>query len=104
MSTVAGQQRLTVTFRLWTVLADPGHRLTIAATGFAAAVAAGLCLAKSHHFLHPVAYGVQVAIMVIGAVTAALVWLRRRPMSAIAPLLLALAFAHAIVGLQGRQR
>ena len=101
MSTVAGHQRLSVTSRLWTVLADPAVRLAIAASGFAAAVAGGLYLATSDHLLHPVAYGLQVAIMVVGAVAAALVWLRRRPMSAIAPLLLALALAYAIVALQG---
>ena len=88
MSTVAEQQRLSVTFRLWTVLADPAVRIAIAASGLAAAVGGGLLLATSDHLLHPVAYGLQVAIIIVGAVAAALVWLTRRPVSAIAPMLL----------------
>ena len=101
MLTVAARQRLTVTLRLRTVLADPGNRLAIKASGFAAAVAAGLYLSTSSNLVHPVAYGLQDAVMVTGAVVAALVWLKRRPMSAIAPLLLALGLAYAIVAFQG---
>ena len=102
MSTVAGPQRLTVTLRLWTVLADPAR------TGWRSRRAGSPppwregSLATSDSLLHPVAYGLQVAVMVVGAVAAALVWLRRRPVSAIAPLLLALAFAKAIVACRAR--
>ena len=82
MSTFAEQQRLSVTFRLWTVLADPAVRMAIAASGLAAAVAGGLLLATSDHLVDPVAFGLQVAVMVVGAVQRRRsVWLVRRPVS-----------------------
>jgi signal transduction histidine kinase len=61
----------------------------------------GFLLATSGHLVDPVAYGIQIAIMVLGAVAAALVWLRRRPENRVALLLLALAAAAAAAALQG---
>ena len=61
----------------------------------------GLYLSTIDYLLHSVVYGLEVVITVVGAVAAALVWSRRRPVSAIAPLLRAFAFATAIVSLQG---
>jgi hypothetical protein len=101
MSTIAAPQASPVTLRAWSLLADPGVRIAIAASGLVAAVGGGLLLATSDHLVDPVAYGLQVAIMVIGTVAAALVWLKRRPANGVAPLLLALALATAAVSLQG---
>jgi histidine kinase len=99
-STIAGHPAFPVTPRMWTLLADR-VRIAIATSGLAAAVGGGLLVATSGHLVDPVAYGVQLAIMIIGTVAAALVWLVRRPGNRVAPLLLALALATAVVTLQG---
>jgi signal transduction histidine kinase len=99
--TIAQQQQFPATPRMWTLLADPRVRIAIAASGMVAAVGGGLLLATSDHLVDPVAYGLQVAVMVFGTVAAALVWLARRPGNRVAPLLLALALATATISLQG---
>jgi signal transduction histidine kinase len=101
MSTIAGQPPSSVTFRLWTVLGDQRVRIAIAISGFLAAVAGGLLLARSGHLVDPVAFGVQLGLMVIGTVMAALVWLKRRPLNRVGALLLALALATAALSLEG---
>src|SRR3954454_15108194 len=75
--------------------------MRIAATGVVATVAAGLLVATSGHLVHPLAYALQVAVMLAGAVAAALVWLRRRPGNRTVVWLLAYAVAIAILSLQG---
>jgi hypothetical protein len=101
MSTIVGQPASPVTFRVWTALGDTGVQIAIAAGGVAAAVGGGLLLATSGHLVDPGAYGLQVGSMVIGTVTAALVWVRRRPGNRVALLLLALALATAGLSLEG---
>ena len=101
MSTIAGHQASPIAFRLRNVLADPGVQIAIGVGGVATAVAGGLLLATSDHLVDPVAFGLQVALMVLGTVAAALVWLRRRPASRVGPLLLAFALATAALSLEG---
>jgi signal transduction histidine kinase len=101
MTTLVGQQPSPVTFRMWTVLAAPGVQIAIAVAGFAAAVGGGLLVATSDHLVDPVEYGLQLAIVIGGTVAAALVWLRRRPASRVAPLLLAFALVTAGITLEG---
>lgn len=101
MTTLVGQQPSPVTFRMWTVLAAPGVQIAIAVAGFAAAVGGGLLVATSDHLVDPVEYGLQLAVMIGGTVAAALVWLRRRPASRVAPLLLAFALVTAGITLEG---
>ena len=73
----------------------------LAAGGLLAAVGGGLLLATSDHLVDPVAYGIQIAVMVVGTVGAALYWLVRRPGSRLGLALLALAVATIIIALQG---
>src|SRR4051794_14920732 len=73
----------------------------IVAAGVVATVVAALLLATSGHLVDPVAYGLQVAVILAGSVSAALVWRRRRPGNRLAAWLLAYAVATALVSLQG---
>ena len=98
---ITRQRQLSAGSPISTALADPEARRAIALSGFAAAVAGGLWLSTSRHFLHPVAYGGQLVVTVAGTVAAGLVWLKRRPANTMAPLLLGLAFTTALVALQG---
>jgi signal transduction histidine kinase len=86
---------------LWPLLTRPQARVGIAAGGLAAALGGGVLLATSGHLVDPVAYGLQIATMIIGTVAAVLVWIRRRPGNRVALLLLALALALALASLQG---
>jgi signal transduction histidine kinase len=72
-----------------------------AIAGLFAAVGGGLLLATSDHLVDPIAYGIQVAVMVAGAVAASLYWLVRRPGNRLGLSLLALAGATAVLSLQG---
>ena len=101
MSTIAGQPASHVSFRVWAALGDPRVRTAIAASGVAAALGGGLLLATSGHLVDPVAFGIQVCLMVIGTVAAALVWLKRRPGNRVGVLLLALALSTAALALEG---
>jgi signal transduction histidine kinase len=101
VSTIAGQQASPFAFRLRNVLADPGVQIAIGVGGVAAGVGGGLLLATSDHLVDPVAFGLQVAIMVVATVAAGLVWLRRRPASRVGVLLLALGFSMATLSLEG---
>jgi signal transduction histidine kinase len=101
MATIAGQQSAPVSLRVWAVLADRRVRIGIAASGLLAALGAYLLVATSDHLVDPLAYGIQIAVMIVGTVAAALVWLRRRPANRVGLLLLALALATALVSLQG---
>jgi signal transduction histidine kinase len=87
--------------RLWSLLARPRVRVAVAACGLVASLGGGVLLATSDHLVDPLAYGLQVAITLIGTVAAALVWIRRRPGNRVALLLLVLALALAGIALQG---
>jgi hypothetical protein len=86
---------------VWAVLARPSARAAIAVAGLLIAAGGFLLVATSDHLVEPVAYGLQIAIMVVGTVGAALCWLVRRPGNRLALWLLALAVATAVLALQG---
>ena len=69
----------------------------------AALVAAGggLLLATSDHLAHPIAYGLEVAVIVALSVAAALYWAVHRPGNRVALLLLAYAASTAVISLEG---
>ena len=73
----------------------------VAAAGLLVAIGAGLLLATSDHLVDPTAYGLTVAVTVVGWFSAALYWLVRRPGNRLGLFLLALAVALAAVSLQG---
>ena len=100
-TTVEHQTPVAVRVSLWAVLADPGVRIAIAAGGLVLGIGGGLLVGTSDHLVDGVAYGLQLAIMVIGTVWAALVWLKRRPGNRVGVLLLALALATSAMTLQG---
>ncbi len=87
-----------------TVSAIPVRRdvlIALAIGGVLVAIGAGLLLATSDHLVHPIAYGLMIAVMVAGSFGAALYWLVRRPGNRLGLLLLALGIATAAVSLQG---
>ena len=61
----------------------------------------GLLVATSAHLVDPIAYGIQIAVMVVGWVAAAVYWLVRRPGNRLGLSLLAVAAATAVLFLQG---
>jgi signal transduction histidine kinase len=73
----------------------------IAIAGLVAAAGGGLLLATSDHLVDPITYGAQVAAMLVGTVAAAIYWLVWRPGNRLGSALLALAFATAVLSLQG---
>ena len=73
----------------------------VGAAGIAAGLGGAVLIATSGHLLHPVAYGVELAILVGGTVAVALYWAVRRPGDRTAPILLILAAAYAGISLQG---
>jgi signal transduction histidine kinase len=73
----------------------------IGGAGLVLAVGGGLLLATSDQLLDPLAYGVQISLMVAGTVAAALYWLVKRPANRLGWALLALAAATAVIALQG---
>jgi signal transduction histidine kinase len=75
--------------------------IALASGGVLVAIGAGLLLATSDHLVHPIAYGLMIAVMVAGSFGAALYWLVRRPGNRLGVLLLALGIATAAVSLQG---
>src|SRR5215207_2678804 len=90
-----------MTIRVWSLRLTPRVQLAIAAAGSALAVGGGLLLATSDFLVDPVAYGIQTGVMILGAVAAGLVWVRRRPGNRVGPMLLALALLTVVVPLQG---
>ena len=101
MATLQTEPKAVSPLQVWTVLGDSAMRTAIAASGVVLAVGGGLLLATSDHLVDPVAYGLQMAVLIIGAVAAALVWIKRRPGNRIALYLLAYALAGAVISLQG---
>ncbi len=78
-----------------------GSLAAFAAAGLLVAMGAGLLLATSDHLVDPVAFGLQVAVNVVGWFSAALYWLVRRPGNRLGFFLLALAVATTAISLQG---
>ena len=78
-----------------------GSLAAVAAAGLLVAIGAGLLVATSDHLVDPIAFGLQVAVIVVGWFSAALYWLVRRPGNRLGLFLLALAVAHAAVSLLG---
>jgi signal transduction histidine kinase len=78
-----------------------GALIAIGAGGLLAAVGGWLLVATSEHLVDPHAYGIQLALMLIGTVAAALYWLVRRPGNGLGWALLALAVATGLITLQG---
>ena len=78
-----------------------GSLAAFAAAGLLVAMGAGLLLATSDHLVDPIAFGLQLAVMVVGWFSAALYWLVRRPGNRLGLFLLALAVATAALSLQG---
>ena len=78
-----------------------GGLIAIASAGLLAAVGGGLLVATSDHLIDPVAFAIQLALMIVGTVAAALYWLVRRPGNRLGWALLALAAATARLTLQG---
>jgi signal transduction histidine kinase len=87
-----------------TAVSLPVRRAALAAIGvggLVAAVGGGLLVATSDHLVDPVAFGLQLALMIVGTVGAALYWLVRRPDNRLGWALLALAVVTAVITLQG---
>ena len=78
-----------------------GSLAAFAAAGLLVAMGAGLLLATSDHLVDPIAFGLQMAVTVVGWFSAALYWLVRRPGNRLGLFLLALAVALAAISLQG---
>ena len=78
-----------------------GLLAAFAAAGLLVALGGGLLLATSDHLVDPMAYGLQVAVTVVGWFSAALYWLVRRPGNRLGLFLLAVGVALAAVSLQG---
>jgi len=83
------------------VLATPRVIRAVAVSGLFAGIGGGLLIATSDHLLRPVAYGLQIAVIVVGTVGVALYWALRRPGNRMALALLAYAVAVAGMSLQG---
>ena len=102
MSTVVAEQgSIPTVAAAATVLARRSTRRAIEVAGLLVAAGGGVLLATSGHLVDPVGYGVQIAVMVVGTVAAALYWLARRSDHRLGFALLALAVATAVISLQG---
>jgi signal transduction histidine kinase len=82
-------------------LATPRARTVIAISGLLAGAGGGLLLVTSGHLARPLAYGLEVAVIVVATVGIALYWAVRRPGNRLALLLLAYAACAAGLSLQG---
>ena len=78
-----------------------GWKAAFAAAGLLVALGAGLLVATSDHLVDPIAFGLHVAVMVVGWFSAALYWLVRRPGNRLGLFLLAVAVGTAVMSLQG---
>ena len=83
------------------VLARRHVVIAVATSGLVLGVGGGVLIATSEHLVRPLAYGLQIAIVVVGTVAVALYWAVRRPGNRIALVLLAYATAAAGISLQG---
>ena len=84
-----------------TILARRGVLIAVAIGGLLVAIGAGLLLATSDHLVDPVAFGLVIAVMIVGWFSAALYWLVRRPGNRLALFLLAVAACTVLMSLQG---
>jgi len=82
-------------------LARRNVAIAVGAAGVSAAVGGGALVATSDHLARPLAYGLQVAVMMAGTVGVALYWAVRRPGNRIAVVLLAYAVVLVGIALQG---
>jgi len=73
----------------------------VATLGGLVAVAAGLLVATSGHLVHPVEYGLELAVLVAATTSVGLYWAVRRPGNRIAVVLLAYAACLTGISLQG---
>ena len=78
-----------------------GSLAAFAAAGLLVAIGAGLLVATSDHLADPGAFGLVIAVMVLGWVSAALYWLVRRPGNRLGLFLLAVAVCTVLMSLQG---
>lgn len=102
MTSVAAEHATVSTARVATPIPlRRGALVAIAAGGLLAAAGGGLLVATSDQLLDPRAYGIQLALMIVGTVAAALYWLVRRPGNRLGWVLLALAGATAVLTLNG---
>ena len=83
------------------LLAARRTRLAVAVAGIALGLGGLLIVATSDHLLHPTAYAIVLANLVIGTTLVAVYWAERRPANRIALLLLGVALAGAFLSLQG---
>ena len=83
------------------IVARRGVLTALAIGGLLVAIGGGLLLATSDHLVDPIAFGLHVAVMVVGWFGAALYWLVRRPGNRLGVLLLAVAVCTAVMSLQG---
>ena len=84
-----------------TILARRGVLIAVAIGGLLVAIGAGLLLATSDHLVDPVAFGLVIAVMIVGWFSAALYWLVRRPGNRLALFLIAVAACTVLMSLQG---
>jgi signal transduction histidine kinase len=82
-------------------LARPRVRTAVAISGLAVALGAGRLVATSGHLVDPLAYGLEIAVIVGATTWIALYWAARRPGNRVAVGLLAYAAFIACLSLQG---
>ena len=78
-----------------------GVLIALAIGGLLVTIGAGLLVATSDHLVDPIAFGLQVAVMLVGWFSAALYWLVRRPGNRLGPWLLVVAVCTAVMSLEG---
>ena len=79
MSTVVAEQGSIPSTPAAAIFARRGTLAAVAGAGFLVAAGGALLIATSGHLADPVAFAVQLTVMVVGTVGAALLWLVRRP-------------------------
>src|SRR5437870_5530127 len=97
-----------MTFRATHVRRERRCALTIAASrigvgvaGLLGGIGGAVLVATSDHLVDPLAYGLQIGVMVAGTTAVALYWARCRPGNRIATILLIYATTVAALSLQG---
>ena len=102
MSTIAtNPESTTRVLPLAASLERRGVLASVAVSGLLVGVGGGLLLMTSDHLVDPLAFGLLVAVMVVGWFSAALYWLVRRPGNRLGLSLLALAVCAAVMSLEG---
>jgi hypothetical protein len=79
VSTVASKQMPIPVVSATRTFVNRSSILMVATAGLLAAAGGGVLLATSGHLADPVAYGAQVAAMIVGTVAAAIYWLNGDP-------------------------